>query len=86
MNGYIGGKATTRQGGYQSKTIRGNYDYDRELSSIDTVPAYILSKLYVFGHVVGHLESYRTHVLPYSTYVLLYSTMVLMARPTKVRC
>ncbi len=37
---------TTR---YQSKTIRGNYDYDRELSSIDTVPAYILSKFYVFG-------------------------------------
>ena len=35
--------------GYQSKTIRGNYDYDRELSSIDTVPAYILSKFYVFG-------------------------------------
>jgi hypothetical protein len=34
---------------YQSKTIRGNYDYDRELFSIDTVPAYILSKLYVFG-------------------------------------
>ncbi len=36
-------------GEYQSKTIRGNYDYDRELSSIDTVPMYILSKFYVFG-------------------------------------
>ncbi len=34
---------------YQSKTIRGNYDYDRELSSIVTVPVYILSKFYVFG-------------------------------------
>jgi hypothetical protein len=34
---------------YRSKTIRGNYDYDRELSSIDTVPAYIISKFYVFG-------------------------------------
>ncbi len=37
-----------KRGGYQSKN-RGNYDYDRELSSIDTVPAYILSKFYVFG-------------------------------------
>jgi hypothetical protein len=27
----------------------GNYDYDRELSSIDTVPTYILSKFYMFG-------------------------------------
>ena len=57
-----------------------------------TLTAYeILQCLYVddgifpFGTVVGHLESYRTHVLLYSTYVLLYSTMVLLARPTKVR-
>ncbi len=29
--------------------MRGNYDYDRELSSIDTVPAYILYTLTLRG-------------------------------------
>jgi hypothetical protein len=42
--------ACGRDGGKESGTVPvKNYDYDRELSSIDTVPTYILSKFYVFG-------------------------------------